>query len=398
MNKKKLLGIAVVILAVMVILGLISASETEEKLTIYNCEDNYQVQTLVKGSNLLLTIPGGSEYQLKAIESDSGNRYRNQSQTEFWEQGDEAVVKVEGVTLYTSCIRSVDNGGLGRYGQPSDWTTWQSSVQLNQYFINLSYPQGTVVTELDSAVILENLEKNTGFTMQVVLNSGLVVPANIAAEHNTDPDIIRFNGNEAYSYAIRNDANEVEQILDIILDENTWAKVVYSASDDRFTTQAIGALLNSVYFSQEEVSNDDNNIAPEVSKIKLAFLQDAAGSSEFGCDDVAMIERDILPTTKPLTAALELLFSIDEEVVAGANHFIASTNNTLQFDRAIVIEGVAHIYLSGALSGVVGVCDNPRAETQIIQTAKQFDTVDEVVLYLNGTAVEHLYDIEGARG
>ena len=71
-------------------------------------------------------------------------------------------------------------------------------------------------------------------------------------------------------------------------------------------------------------------------------------------------------------------------MVDGYTNFIARTNDTLSFERAEVDEdGTAHIYLTGELSGLAGVCDDPRAAIQIEETALQFATVAEVQLYLN---------------
>jgi hypothetical protein len=37
-----------------------------------------------------------------------------------------------------------------------------------------------------------------------------------------------------------------------------------------------------------------------------------------------------------------------------------------------------------------GACDKPRIEAQIRQTAEQFSTVNESVVYINGTLLEHI--------
>lgn len=140
--------------------------------------------------------------------------------------------------------------------------------------------------------------------------------------------------------------------------------------------------------SATSTSNGDD--VPAVSTVSIALLDytgEATGVMR-GCDSVVMAERDVPRTTMPLTAALEELFSIQQEEVAGWNNFIAKTKDTLSFERAIVEGGTAHIYLSGELSGLAGVCDNPRARIQIEETALQFPTVENVQLYLNGEATE----------
>lgn len=128
------------------------------------------------------------------------------------------------------------------------------------------------------------------------------------------------------------------------------------------------------------------------STVQLAMLdteQTSNGVSR-GCDKVVMVNEAIAPTTAPLTAALLTLFSIPTTTVDGWFNFIPRTAATLQFDHATVIDGTANIYLTGSLSGLSGVCDDPRAEIQIEETAKQFPTVSSVQLFLNNTAVDTL--------
>ncbi len=137
------------------------------------------------------------------------------------------------------------------------------------------------------------------------------------------------------------------------------------------------------------------NEAPGRTTVKIALLDyDGVGGAyeresngeRMGCDRVVFVEREVEPTTAPLTAAMNLLFSFNETEVAGWQHFIAQTNETLSFERARVpsATGTASIYLSGRLSGLAGVCDNPRARIQITQTALQYPNVRNVQIYLNG--------------
>ncbi len=125
----------------------------------------------------------------------------------------------------------------------------------------------------------------------------------------------------------------------------------------------------------------------KVGQVKIALLDTegkSAGKSR-GCDKVALVTRTITPTSAPLTAALNELFGIKETNVGGLYNFIAKTNGTLHFDHAVVENGTAKIYLTGSLSGLAGVCDDPRAAIQIEETALEFATVNSVEIYLNGT-------------
>jgi hypothetical protein len=136
---------------------------------------------------------------------------------------------------------------------------------------------------------------------------------------------------------------------------------------------------------------------PEVSEVSIALLDPdrESGIKERGCDLVALVSRDIEPTTMPLTAAMEMLFSLDRTDVEGFYNFMAKTNDTLSFDRTAVENGIARIYLTGELSGLAGVCDDPRAQIQIEETALQFPTVHTVEIYLNGELTDLRPDARG---
>lgn len=138
--------------------------------------------------------------------------------------------------------------------------------------------------------------------------------------------------------------------------------------------------------------------------VEVALLDYAAADGRYeresdgeqrGCDRVVLVERNVPQTRAPLTAALQELFSLDQASVDGWQNFIAETNETLAFERAAVQQGTASIYLSGELSGLGGVCDDPRARIQIEETALQFSTVDSVAIYLNGQRTDLQPDARG---
>ena len=128
------------------------------------------------------------------------------------------------------------------------------------------------------------------------------------------------------------------------------------------------------------------------SSVLVALLDTAHISNGIsrGCDKVVMVNEQIPSTTAPLTAALNTLFSFSTTSVSGWFNFIPRTSTTLQFSHATVANGTAHIYLTGSLSGLAGICDDPRTEIQIEETAKQFPSVQQVQLYLNDQPVTTL--------
>lgn len=107
----------------------------------------------------------------------------------------------------------------------------------------------------------------------------------------------------------------------------------------------------------------------------------------YGCqDEIAMVEVPIFPTKAILNAALQSLFIHKNDFGFEPGNFVGKQDN-LKFENAVIENGVAKIYLTGEVV-FNGVCDNPRLETQINATAKQFDTVKDVEIYLNGELFE----------
>ncbi len=118
-------------------------------------------------------------------------------------------------------------------------------------------------------------------------------------------------------------------------------------------------------------------------RVSLALLRDPQGPPDRGCDDIVFVDVPACSTTSRLSAALKTLFALDRDSVGGARHFMSRTNETLTFDHATVAGDTAHVYLTGRLTGLRGVCDNPRARIQIEETARHVAGVDHVVLYRN---------------
>jgi spore germination protein GerM len=98
---------------------------------------------------------------------------------------------------------------------------------------------------------------------------------------------------------------------------------------------------------------------------------------------------NIVPTQAPLTAALDQLLDIDERFYEQSGFYNALYLSNLTVDEVTIVDGKATIWLSGSLQ-LGGVCDEPRIEAQLRQTALQFDTVDEVEIFVNGQPLEAL--------
>jgi hypothetical protein len=193
---------------------------------------------------------------------------------------------------------------------------------------------------------------------------------------------------EVTIYAVEaSDADRAHTISYIIADPNDSG--YESMVEDMLRTfRIISVQDGSVVAPPGDITNGEGPPAeaPLVRSVELAVLNvgDDGEGERRGCDFVEFVERSVPPTTAPLTASMRELFSIATTSVNGFYHFIPNTAGTLEFERASIQDGTARIHLSGELSGLTGVCDNPRARIQIEETALRFETVERVEIYLNG--------------
>jgi hypothetical protein len=101
-----------------------------------------------------------------------------------------------------------------------------------------------------------------------------------------------------------------------------------------------------------------------------------------GCDVLVMVPHAIAPTPRVLNTALAILFADEKDYGFPPANFIATQDN-LAFYYATITNGIANVYLTGVVGPIDGVCDVPRIETQITETALQFPTVQGVRIFLN---------------
>jgi hypothetical protein len=121
-------------------------------------------------------------------------------------------------------------------------------------------------------------------------------------------------------------------------------------------------------------------------KIKVAMIAlDDNGKlgKKIGCgDSLVFVTKEIDPTPQVLNAALKELFAMHDRIENGQKLYNSIHADALHFIRASVHNGKAHIFLAGTFAAG-GMCDAPRMQAQIEQTAFQFPTINEVEVYLN---------------
>lgn len=131
-----------------------------------------------------------------------------------------------------------------------------------------------------------------------------------------------------------------------------------------------------------------------VSRIQIymiALEDDGKSGDSVGCGDtVVPVELEIQPTQAPLRAAMEALLAVHDQFYGESGLYNSLYNSNLQVDTvSIDSSGTAHIGLTGAFS-LAGECDDPRFEAQLVYTAKQFSTVQNADITINGTPLRDL--------
>jgi hypothetical protein len=118
-------------------------------------------------------------------------------------------------------------------------------------------------------------------------------------------------------------------------------------------------------------------------KVYLVAVGDAGKRGrKIGCDDsLVPITRTVKPDGAPLIAAIRELLSMPREYEGGLGNYWQGEN--LKVSGATISRGIATIRITGHVY-VAGVCDEPRIEEQIKETARQFPGVRRVKVFVNG--------------
>jgi hypothetical protein len=131
--------------------------------------------------------------------------------------------------------------------------------------------------------------------------------------------------------------------------------------------------------------------AQQTVKIFLIALEDNGQSGPLvGCGDSAIPITVTIPQTQGvLRAALERLLSAKQQFYGESGYYNALYQSDLELENVTIEQGKAIIHLTGTVM-LGGVCDAPRVEAQIEQTALQFSTVSDVSVFLNDTPLEEV--------
>jgi Sporulation and spore germination len=151
----------------------------------------------------------------------------------------------------------------------------------------------------------------------------------------------------------------------------------------------ISNLLYDEGTSLVDILRDDHSRTQAVKVYLVALGDDGKAGRKIGCgDSLIAVERSIEKTPAPLTAAIRELLSTPEHSngVPRLDNFWKGRR--LKLESVTLRNGTATIRISGELA-VAGICDEPRIESQIDATAKQFTTVKRVRVFVNNRTLRN---------
>src|SRR5215211_4256346 len=124
-------------------------------------------------------------------------------------------------------------------------------------------------------------------------------------------------------------------------------------------------------------------------KIVLIELEGNGQSGALvGCGDSAIPITVTIPRTQGvLRAALEKLFTAKQQFYGESGYYNALYQSDLQVASVTIEQGKAIVHLTGTIM-LGGICDAPRVQAQIEETARQFSTVSDVTVFVNDVPLE----------
>jgi hypothetical protein len=193
-----------------------------------------------------------------------------------------------------------------------------------------------------------------------------------------------FNQKTPSENVINQDISEQE--LDTISQEKKTTEIseknTPSQTSQTVTTERTPSRFACVgEYCDGSMSGDDWR--EKYTTITIPLIRDGGN---VGCGAEIFFAPHAVPkTTAVLDATYKLLFDIKTlpEIQADGFRNTVGAYTKLFYDRVTLDKGIARVYLTGDMYGP-GHCAEPELQTQMIQAALQYPTVNRVEIYLNG--------------
>ncbi len=138
-----------------------------------------------------------------------------------------------------------------------------------------------------------------------------------------------------------------------------------------------------VFLQQKEKIKEGKDRAEETTTLKI-FFNNSNLDPEFSCNKVFPVERTVPKIQTPARKALELLLAgpTTEEKNQG---FFTSINPDVKIESLTIENGTARVEFDEQLEFQVGgSCRVAAIRAEITQTLKQFPTVNNVIISIDG--------------
>jgi len=146
----------------------------------------------------------------------------------------------------------------------------------------------------------------------------------------------------------------------------------------------ISLVLTSFLFYKCSKKNTDEHKEMAVNIYLVALEGSTLQGKTIGCNDLLVpISKNVLIEKNKVESAMTGLFAAKntDELI----NFIKGPGLFLY--QVTISNGIAEIYLKGDFA-ISNVCDIPRIQEQLYETAKQFSDVKEVKIFINAQSLE----------
>lgn len=145
----------------------------------------------------------------------------------------------------------------------------------------------------------------------------------------------------------------------------------------------------SLFLGNNEKDNDvleEISTVEEVMNINVPFasMSESGDFGPFGCGQYLNIHTVQVPATQSVLGAVySQLFTTPYDISNSEDKNIIASHQNLNFDSVSIDNGIASVYLSGTVMG--NHCADEVFRHQIEQAAFQFDTVNEIQVFVNNS-------------
>jgi Sporulation and spore germination len=162
------------------------------------------------------------------------------------------------------------------------------------------------------------------------------------------------------------------------------------------TDTAVQPIDTAVPPTDTAVVSSDVTPGPQMLQMFLIAVGDNGQSGDMlGCgDSLVPVQIEVPPSQGVLRASYGALLALKDQFYGQSGLYNALYQSDLQIDSVTVSGGKAVIQLTGTLT-LAGECDNPRVAAQLEATARQFPTVTDVTIYINGKLLAEALSLKG---